>query len=162
LHAGAHLNPIVLVSALMLLFPSYKRVENIGGSAGPIPGLVNRWIDSFSVFCGRARRLDSKVKESIPIPTTIPWQKKAKTKVLKKSAQSTIIHSKIVLEIPDDSFPQIRSGIESDYLLRRPEESELHKHDFSGIGPALKGGGCITANAMLLQQRREEESQSVR
>jgi hypothetical protein len=87
---------------------------------------------------------------------------KSKNKSANKSAQSTIIHSKIVLEIPDDSFPQIRSGIESDYLLRRPEESELHKHDFSGIGPALKGGGCITANAMLLQQRREEESQSVR
>jgi hypothetical protein len=34
-------------------------------SVGSIPGLDSQRLDSFSDFCERARRLDSKVKESI-------------------------------------------------------------------------------------------------
>jgi hypothetical protein len=39
---------------------------------------------------------------------------------------------------PDDSFNHNGSGIESDSLLTGPKESESHKHDFPGIGPALQ------------------------
>jgi hypothetical protein len=46
-------------------------------SAGPITGMVKQKI-LCRVFCGRARRLDSKVKEMIPIPTAIPLKKKKK------------------------------------------------------------------------------------
>jgi hypothetical protein len=47
---------------------------NIVSSAGPIPGIVNQGIDYFRDFCGRARRLDSKIKESSPSPSTILYQ----------------------------------------------------------------------------------------
>jgi hypothetical protein len=91
------------------------------GSAGPIPGLVNShrfrdsgtrgfrdsWlpIGSFSVIYRRARRLNSKVKESIPIPNTIPWKKMQKhaKKVLKNhpnQPKQTAKSSNIVLTIP--------------------------------------------------------------
>jgi hypothetical protein len=45
-------------------------------SVGPIPGIVNRGIGSYGVFCGRARILDSTVKESISIPTGEKKKKK--------------------------------------------------------------------------------------
>jgi hypothetical protein len=59
-------------------------------SVGTILGIDSPRLDSFGDFCGRARRLDSKVKESIPLPESA--KKRLKPRVL------AFVHRKIALK----------------------------------------------------------------
>jgi hypothetical protein len=55
-----------LVASYPYLVASAGQREHITSSVGTNPGIESGGFDSFGDFCGIARRLDSKVKESIP------------------------------------------------------------------------------------------------